>query len=107
MTHRRFRSPPSPTALAAAPARQLGRWRRLPLKAKAGVVLLGLFVLTAIIGPLVAPYDPSYQNPNPALSLHAPDAAHLLGTTQAGEDVLSQLLTGIRLTLELGAPGRA
>ncbi len=40
-----------PTALAA-PARQLGRWRRLPLKAKAGVVLLGLFVLTAIIGPL-------------------------------------------------------
>jgi peptide/nickel transport system permease protein len=91
-----------PTALTAAPARQLGRWRRLPLKAKAGAVLLGLFVLTAIIGPLVAPYNPSFQSPNPALSLHAPDAAHLLGTTQAGEDVLSQLLTGIRLTLELG-----
>ena len=90
-----------PTALAA-PARQLGRWRRLPLKAKAGVVLFGLFVLTAIIGPLVAPYEPSFQNPNPALSLHAPNAAHLLGTTQSGEDVLSQLLTGIRLTLELG-----
>ena len=58
--------------LAAAPARQLGRWRRLPLKAKAGAILLGLFVLTAIIGPMVAPYDPSFQNPNPALSLHAP-----------------------------------
>ncbi len=86
----------------AAPARQLGRWRRLPLKAKAGVILLGLFVLTAIIGPLVAPYNPSFQNPNPALSLAAPSAAHLLGTTQAGEDVLSQVLTGIRLTLELG-----
>ncbi len=91
-----------PAALAAAPPRQLGRWKRLPLKAKAGAILLGLFVLTAIIGPLVAPYNPSYQNPNPALSLHGPDAAHLLGTTQAGEDVLSQLLTGIRLTLELG-----
>jgi peptide/nickel transport system permease protein len=90
-----------PTGLAA-PARQLGRWRRLPLKAKAGVVLLGLFVLTAIIGPFVAPYNPSFQSPNPALSLHAPEAAHLLGTTQAGEDVLSQLLTGVRLTLELG-----
>ncbi len=89
-------------AMAAAPTRQLGWWRRLPLKAKAGVVLLGLFVLTAIIGPLVAPYDPSFQSPNPALSLHAPYAAHLLGTTQAGEDVLSQLLTGVRLTLELG-----
>jgi peptide/nickel transport system permease protein len=90
------------TALAAAPTRQLGRWRRLPLNAKAGVILLGLFVLAAVIGPEVAPYNPSFQSPNPALSLTAPSAAHLLGTTQSGEDVLSQLLTGIRLTLELG-----
>ena len=88
-------------ALPGAPARQLGRWRRLPLKAKAGVVLLGFFVLIAIIGPLVTPYDPGYQNPNPALSMNAPSAAHLLGTTQSGQDVLSQLLVGIRLTLEL------
>jgi len=91
-----------PAALTATPARQLGRWRRLPLNAKAGAILLGLFVLAAIIGPEVAPYNPSYQSPNPALSLAAPSAAHLLGTTQSGEDVLSQLLTGIRLTLELG-----
>jgi len=87
----------------AAPARQLGRWRRLPPKAKAGAILLGLFVLAAIIGPMVAPYNPSFQSPNPALSLNPPSAAHLLGTTQSGQDVLSQLLSGIRLTLELGA----
>jgi peptide/nickel transport system permease protein len=86
----------------AAPARQLGRWRRLPPKAKAGAILLGLFVLAAIIGPMVAPYNPSFQSPNPALALNAPSAAHLLGTTQTGEDVLSQLLSGIRFTLELG-----
>ncbi len=88
-------------AMLAQPARQLGRWARLPLKAKVGVVLLGFFVLAAIIGPMVAPYDPSYQNPSLSASLHAPDAAHLLGTTQSGQDVLSQLLIGIRLTLEL------
>ena len=58
-------------------------------------------MLAGIIGPFVAPYDPSFQNPSPALSLHAPYGAHLLGTTQSGQDVLSQLLTGIRLTLEL------
>ena len=80
---------------------QPGRWRRMPPQAKVGAVLLGLFVLAGIIGPLVAPYDPSYGNPAPALSLHAPDGAHLLGTTQTGQDVLSQLLSGIRLTLEL------
>ncbi len=76
-------------------------WRRLPLKAKIGTVLLGVFVLAAIIGPQVAPYDPSYQNPSQALSLTPPSAAHLLGTTQSGQDVFSQLLVGIRLTLEL------
>jgi peptide/nickel transport system permease protein len=77
------------------------RWRRLPTKAKAGAILLGIFVLAAIIGPLVVPYDPSFQNPLPSLSMHAPEAAHLLGTTQSGQDVLSQLLVGIRLTLIL------
>lgn len=87
--------------VAAVIERVPGRWRRMPTKARAGAVLVGLFVLAAIIGPLVAPYDPSYQNPNPALSLKAPSAAHLLGTTQSGQDVLSQVLTGIRLTLEL------
>jgi ABC-type dipeptide/oligopeptide/nickel transport system permease subunit len=76
-----------------------GRWRRMPPKAKVGAVLLGLFVLAAIIGPLVAPYDPGYQNPAPGLSLHAPYGAHLLGTTQTGQDVLSQLLSGS------GSPG--
>jgi peptide/nickel transport system permease protein len=78
-----------------------GRWRRMPTKAKVGAVVLGLFVLAAIIGPQVTPYDPSYGNPSPGASLNAPSAAHLLGTTQSGQDVLSQLLVGIRLTLEL------
>ncbi len=74
-------------------------WGRLPGTARAGVVLLGLFVLAAIIGPQVIPYDPNAVTP---LTLKPPSAAHLLGTTQTGQDVLSQLLVGIRLTLELG-----
>jgi peptide/nickel transport system permease protein len=78
-----------------------GLWRRLPARAKVGAILLGAFILTAIIGPLLTPYDPSFQNPSPSLSLQPPDAAHLLGTTQSGQDVFSQLLVGIRLTLEL------
>jgi peptide/nickel transport system permease protein len=87
-------------AVAPAPQR-LGQWHRLPTKAKAGAILLGIFVLAAIIGPFVAPYDPSFSSPNPGLALNAPSAAHLLGTTQSGQDVLSQLLSGIRLTLVL------
>ena len=38
-------------------------WRNLPLKAKIGVGLFGFFVLAGIIGPMVAPYDPSLQTP--------------------------------------------
>jgi peptide/nickel transport system permease protein len=97
----------APPAITAGPtavtqeAELPGRWRRMPAKAKVGVILLGFFVLAAIIGPQVTPYNPSYQNPSPAASMNAPSAAHLLGTTQTGQDVLSQLLVGIRLTLEL------
>jgi len=99
-------APPIVTEPPALPvpdvsAQRLGQWRRLPLKAKSGAILLGFFVLAGIIGPEVTPYDPSYQNPAPGLALKPPDAAHLLGTTQSGQDVLSQLLVGIRLTLEL------
>jgi peptide/nickel transport system permease protein len=92
-----------PAALVETPVAQLGRWRRLPLKAKVGAILLGLFIIIAIVGPILEPYAPGFQNPDPALSLSAPSAHHLLGTTQSGEDVFSQLLTGIRLTLELAA----
>jgi len=73
-------------------------WRNLPLKAKIGVGLFGFFVLAGIIGPMVQPYDPSLQTP---VTMSAPSAQHLFGTTQEGQDILSQVLTGIRLTLEL------
>jgi len=76
-------------------------WRNLPLKAKIGTVLFAMFVLAAIIGPELAPYDPSYQNPDPALLMAQPSARHLLGTTQTGQDVLSQVLVGIRQTMLL------
>jgi peptide/nickel transport system permease protein len=76
-------------------------WRNLPLKAKVGAALFGFFVLVAIIGPEFSPYDPSYANPDPNLLMGHPSAQHLLGTTQTGQDILSQMLVGIRLTMEL------
>jgi peptide/nickel transport system permease protein len=68
-------------------------------KSLAGLALLGLFVVMAIIGPFVAPYDPSATS---AAILRPPSGAHLLGTTQTGQDVLSQLLVGCRVTLLVG-----
>ena len=60
-----------------------------------------LIILIAIIGPWVAPYDPSATTPGQALPL-GPTGSHLLGTTATGQDVLSQLLAGTRSTVVLG-----
>jgi peptide/nickel transport system permease protein len=73
-------------------------WRRLPGTARAGAILLVIFILAAIIGPEVAPYDPNALS---SLTQAPPSGAHLLGTTQSGQDVLSQVLFGIRQTLIL------
>jgi peptide/nickel transport system permease protein len=74
---------------------------RMPVKAKVGGGLLAVFILIAIIGPWVAPYDPSATTPGQALPI-GPTASHLLGTTATGQDVLSQLLVGTRSTVVLG-----
>ena len=68
---------------------------RLPRSPKivAGLSILGFFVLWAIAGPLVAPYNPSQSFANAPVP-QPPSGAHLLGTTQLQQDVLSQLLVG-------------
>lgn len=73
----------------------------LPAKAKVGGAILALFILIAIIGPWVAPYDPSATTTGQALPL-GPTASHILGTTATGQDVFSQLLAGTRSTVVLG-----
>ncbi len=79
-------------------------WRRLtkslPLKAKIGAVIFSFFILIAIIGPALAPYDPSATTTQ--VQALAPNIHHLLGTTSTGEDVLSELLVGMRSTVVLG-----
>lgn len=58
-----------------------------------------MFAIMAIIGPTVSPYDPTAPSD---VILAPPSAAHLLGTTSTGQDVLSQLLTGARLSMLVG-----
>jgi peptide/nickel transport system permease protein len=73
--------------------------RKVSPKIVVGLVILGFFVLMAIVGPYVAPYNPSALGPHP---LVGPSASHLLGTTQTGQDVLSQLLVGARSSMFVG-----
>jgi peptide/nickel transport system permease protein len=74
--------------------------RSLPTKAKIGLLIFSIFLLIAIIGPAIAPYDPSATSSQ--TQALAPNVHHLLGTTTTGQDVLSQLLVGMRSTVVLG-----
>ena len=71
-------------------------------KAVAGLVLFLVFVAVAVLAPFLAPYDPTATLFTPEA---APSAAHLLGTTQSGQDVFSQLVWGTRgsLNVAIGA----
>ncbi len=64
-----------------------------------GMCLSMVFLLVAIVGPLVAPYNPSTSVSTTNGTPMPPSAAHLLGTTQVQQDVLSQLLVGGRSTI--------
>ena len=73
------------------------RARELSPSTWIGLGMIALFVLTALVGPLVAPYSPIEQNLDNILA--GPSAAHWLGTDENGRDVLSALLHGARLAL--------
>jgi oligopeptide/dipeptide ABC transporter ATP-binding protein len=76
-------------------------WRRLlhsPLTC-AGLIVTLVFLVLAVIGPWIAPYDPSTVS-NSATA--APSFAHWLGTTQNGQDVFSQMLYGARASMLVG-----
>lgn len=63
------------------------------------VTLVCVLVLLAVLGPLLAPYDPTAINiPN---RLSPPSAKWWLGTDALGRDILSRLLHGARWSLGL------
>ena len=61
--------------------------------------LLVLIVLAALLGPVVAPYDP--LTTNTVRKLEPPSPAHWFGTDQLGRDILSRVLVATRLDLAI------
>ncbi len=65
-----------------------------------GAGLLTLFVLAALLGPLLAPHSPIAGDLDGRML--GPSPSHWLGTDENGVDVLSELLYGARLALGIG-----
>lgn len=78
-----------------------------------GAALVLVVLLAAIFAPLIAPYDPSYQDLlatlTPAAWQSGGSVAHWLGTDSLGRDVLSRLIYGARaaMIVAVGAAGGA
>lgn len=85
---------PAPGAARRAPR----RWR-LPAGIDAidagAVLVLGLLVLTAIVGPWLVPHDPMATDA--AAALRPPSRAHWFGTDALGRDVFSRVVVAARL----------
>jgi peptide/nickel transport system permease protein len=89
--------------IAAGPWRMaLQRLRRNRL-AVAAVAVLALFVVVALLAPLVAPYAPNAQPDIVALARLAPSRAHPFGTDAFSRDVLSRVIYGGRVSLGVAA----
>jgi peptide/nickel transport system permease protein len=72
----------------------LGTWR-----GRFSAAVIGVALFLAVFGSLVAPQDPDASSVD---VLEEPSADHLLGTTEVGADVFSQLLVGARVSIVVG-----
>jgi len=73
--------------------------RRSP-SALVGLVILGIYLLLALVGPLAAPFDPGHDILRD--QFQSPSTHHFLGTDDLGRDEFLMLLYGARYTLYLG-----
>lgn len=71
----------------------------------ASLIIVGIFVLLAILAPMLAPYgafEASLTETGRLRRLQPPSTDHLLGTNAFGQDVLSQFLYGFRIAIIVG-----
>lgn len=73
------------------------RWRN-PIGI-AGLVIVALTILVALLAPAIAPYDPDAQA---STRLLPPSAVNLMGTDELGRDTFSRIVFGSRVSLQVG-----
>ncbi|WP_405029317.1 ABC transporter permease [Neorhizobium sp. SHOUNA12A] len=64
-----------------------------------GLVVITILVLTAIVAPLIAPYDPNVIDLGNTLK--PPSAEQWFGTDELGRDIMSRIIYGTRISLTI------
>lgn len=70
-----------------------------------GFVIVTIFLLMALVGPLVVPY--SYSDQNIEQRLQPPSEDHIFGTDEFGRDVFSRIIVGSRNVCIVAGSGAA
>jgi peptide/nickel transport system permease protein len=65
-----------------------------------GLAVITLFILLALLAPLIAPYDPAAQSWSAVRK--PPSMAHWFGTDEVGRDILTRVIYGARASLLAG-----
>lgn len=65
-----------------------------------GALVVVVAVVAAIVGPVLAPFDPSAQEL--ALRLEGPSLVHWFGLDELGRDIFARVLSGARISLMVG-----
>ena len=65
-----------------------------------GLIIVVLFLVLAVFGQVFAPYNP-YAQDITGSKLLAPSLSHPMGTDELGRDLLSRVMTGTRISLEV------
>jgi peptide/nickel transport system permease protein len=68
----------------------------------AGLCIVIVLYLVALLAPLIAPYDPIAQQDIARTGYLSPRAGNWLGTDRFGRDVLSRIIYGSRISLAIG-----
>ncbi|HSJ09698.1 MAG TPA: hypothetical protein VK928_07270, partial [Longimicrobiales bacterium] len=68
----------------------------------AGLGIIIVLYLVALLAPLLAPYDPTAQADIARTGYLSPRAGNWLGTDRFGRDVLSRIIYGARISLAIG-----
>jgi ABC-type dipeptide/oligopeptide/nickel transport system permease subunit len=90
-----------PTTSDESRAARRGRLRRwLPIAI--GLALAVLMIVVAAAAPLIAPLSPSAQFSDAVLKGPGASERHFLGTDEFGRDILSRIIWGARVSLEVG-----
>lgn len=89
-------------AIKEDPPKKLSQLRMLRKSPTAviGAIIVTIVILSGILAPWVAPYDPIKTDLYSRLK--PPSREHLLGTDNVGRDVLSRIIWGARVSLKVG-----